>query len=156
MQDIPAQTKHCWNCSNHLREKIYKGGRSKWQIFQQDRSLIQLRTAWITLADSQVKVNIKRLTDCLLVAEATSQFTTPEKRRQPAGGLQGQVPQHRQSGKGRQPPESQVMMAHLFDFFDSREEYCIVFIGAFISIFSNQLKAPQGWKLWSLLPMGAT
>ena len=29
--------------------------------------------------------------------------------------------------------------------------------GAFISIFQNQLKAPQGRKLWSLLPIrGAT
>ena len=33
--------------------------------------------------------------------------------------------------------------------------YCTVLIGTFISIISNQLKAPQGWKLWSLLPMGA-
>ena len=34
--------------------------------------------------------------------------------------------------------------------------YCNVLIGAFISIFPNELKAPQGWKLWSPLPMGAT
>ena len=32
----------------------------------------------------------------------------------------------------------------------------IVLIGTFISIFQNRLKAPQGWTLWSLLPMGAT
>ena len=32
----------------------------------------------------------------------------------------------------------------------------IVLIGAFISIFPNRLKVPQSWKLWSLLPMGAT
>ena len=32
----------------------------------------------------------------------------------------------------------------------------ILMIGAFISIFPNWLKTPQSWKLWSLLPMGAT
>ena len=31
----------------------------------------------------------------------------------------------------------------------------IMLIGAFISIFPNQLKAPQGWKLWIMLPVGA-
>ena len=31
----------------------------------------------------------------------------------------------------------------------------IVLIGAFISIFPNRLKVPQGWKPWSLLPLGA-
>ena len=30
-----------------------------------------------------------------------------------------------------------------------------ILIGAFISIFPNQFKTPQGWILWSLLPMGA-
>ena len=29
-----------------------------------------------------------------------------------------------------------------------------VLIGTFISIFSNRLKAPQGWKFWSLLSIG--
>ena len=29
----------------------------------------------------------------------------------------------------------------------------IVWMSAFISIFPNQVKAPQGWKLWNLLPM---
>ena len=32
----------------------------------------------------------------------------------------------------------------------------IALIGALTSIFSNQIKAPQGWTLWSLLPMGTT
>ena len=34
----------------------------------------------------------------------------------------------------------------------------IILMGAFwfISIFPNQFKAPQGWKLWSLLPVGST
>ena len=32
----------------------------------------------------------------------------------------------------------------------------IILMGTFISIFPNQFKALQGWKLWSLLPMGAT
>ena len=31
-----------------------------------------------------------------------------------------------------------------------------VLIGAFISMFPNRLKAPQGSNLWSLPPMGAT
>ena len=31
-----------------------------------------------------------------------------------------------------------------------------VSMGAFISIFPKQFKAPQGWKRWSLLPTGAT
>ena len=29
-------------------------------------------------------------------------------------------------------------------------------MGALVPICSNQFKAPRGWKLWSLLPMGAT
>ena len=30
-------------------------------------------------------------------------------------------------------------------------KHCIVLMGAFISLFPNRLKAPQGWKHWSLL-----
>ena len=32
----------------------------------------------------------------------------------------------------------------------------MILVGALISILPNQLKALQGWKRWSLLPMGAT
>ena len=63
------------------------------------------------------------------------------------------------SGQGQKqastPAESKGLQQQ-WSSSSSSSSSSIALVGSFVSILSNQPKAPQGWKLWSLLPTGAT